>query len=217
MEITIAIADDTNIYRMILCKELNIYKDIKIKFEAVDGPDLLSKLKSRKVDLILLDLNMPEMDGIQVLKEIRKTDPLIKVLMLTHSDDKNDIINMFLAKANGYIIKDSNSEAIYNAIKTCAEKLYYFNEYIFSVLLEKLFLLKDFVFNARDSKIKFTDNEIQIIKLICEEKSSEEIAAELHLGRFNVDKIRTNIHKKTNTKTVIGLFKFALINYIVTI
>ncbi len=217
METTVAIADDTNIYREVLSRELKIYKDIKIKFEAVDGPDLLSKLKSCKVDVILLDLKMPGMDGIQVLREIRKTDPNTKVLILIQAEDKNEVINLFLAKANGYIIKDSNSGDVHHAIKTCNEKLYFFNDYVFTILLEKLYLLKDFIFNSADSKIKFTENEIRTIKLICEERTSEEIAKELNMSKFNVDKIRMQIHNKTQTKTAIGIFKFALINYIITL
>ena len=125
--IRVIIADDHVLYRAGVKTSLSTKKGVKVIAEADNGMHLLNLIKNIEVDVILLDIQMPIMDGIAALPEIKKISPQTKVIMLTMVDDNSMITKLMELGANSYLTKTSDSEIIYEAIKTCYEQEYYFN------------------------------------------------------------------------------------------
>src|SRR6186997_3249112 len=136
--IKVAIADDHALFRAGVKTALSVKKDVELIAEADNGMQLLNLLKHIEPDVILLDIQMPIMDGIATLPEIRKLYPHVKVIMLTMMDDHSMITKLMELGANSYLTKTSDSEIIYEAIKTCFEQEYYFNSLTNKALLTNL-------------------------------------------------------------------------------
>src|SRR6187551_2462606 len=136
--IKVLIADDHVLYRAGVKTSLSAKKDIKVIAEADNGMHLLNLLKNVQVDVILLDIQMPIMDGIATLPEIKKISPHTKVIMLTFMEDNSMITKLMELGANSYLAKTSDSEIIYEAIKTCFNQEYYFNSMTNKALLANL-------------------------------------------------------------------------------
>src|SRR6185295_525030 len=136
--IRVIIADDHVLYRAGVKTALSAKKDVKVVAEADNGMHLLNMIKNIPADVILLDIQMPIMDGISALPEIKKICPDVKVIMLTMMDDHSMITKLMELGANSYLTKTSDSEIIYEAIKTCHEQEYYFNSLTNKALLNNL-------------------------------------------------------------------------------
>jgi DNA-binding NarL/FixJ family response regulator len=114
--ITIAIAEDNELALKSILKKLSFFNDLSVMFAAGNGTDLLNKFISQQPDIVLMDIEMPVMDGIIATRQLKEQYPQVKVLMLTTFDDDDKIFNAILAGASGYLIKDESAEAIYKAI-----------------------------------------------------------------------------------------------------
>src|SRR6195952_3949791 len=136
--IKVAIADDHALFRAGVKTALSVRKDIEMIAEADNGMQLLNLLKHIEPDVILLDIQMPLMDGISTLPEIRKFYPEVKVIILSMHNDHSMISKLMEVGANSYLTKNSDSETIYQAIKTCFEKEFFFNELTNKALLSGL-------------------------------------------------------------------------------
>jgi DNA-binding NarL/FixJ family response regulator len=158
-----------------------------------------------------LDIQMPIMDGIAALSEIKRLYPAIKVIMLTMMDDHSMITKLMELGANSYLTKTSDSEIIYEAIKTCHEQEYYFNSLTNKALLSNLrqrnpSLPQKLV--TEDAKL--SEKEITVLKLMCEEKSTREIAEAVELSPRTVEAIRDKLKVKTGSKSTAGLIMYAV-------
>jgi len=209
--ITVIIADDHVLYRAGVKTALSSKKDIKVIAEADNGAHLLTLLKAIQPDVILLDIQMPIMDGITALPQIKKLYPHIKVIMLTMMDDHSMITKLMELGANSYLTKTSDSEVIYEAIKTCHEKEYYFNTLTNQALLTNL-RQKNATMPQRfmPEEAKLTDKEITVLRLMCEEKSTREIAEAVELSPRTVEAMRDKLKTKTGAKSTAGLIMYAV-------
>src|SRR3982750_589305 len=175
--IKVIIADDHVLYRAGVKTALSSKKDVKIIAEADNGMHLLNMLKMVQPDVILLDIQMPVMDGIGALPEIKKNWPHIKVIMLTMMDDHSMITRLMELGANSYLSKTSDSEIIYEAIKTCFEQEYYFNSLTNKALLTNLKQRNNTTPHQMvPQEAQLNDKETTILRRMCEEKSTKEIA-----------------------------------------
>src|SRR3954467_12701983 len=136
--IKVAIADDHALFRAGVKTALSVKKDVELIAEADNGMQLINLLKHVEPDVILLDIQMPIMDGIQTLPEIRKIRPEAKVIILSMHNDHSMISKLMEIGANSYLTKNSDSETIYEAIKTCYENEFFFNELTNKALLTGL-------------------------------------------------------------------------------
>ncbi len=213
--IKVLITDDHVLYRAGVKTALSAKKDVKVIAEADNGMHLLNMLKMVQPDVILLDIQMPVMDGIGALPEIKKNWPHIKVIMLTMMDDHSMITKLMELGANSYLSKTSDSEVIYEAIKTCFEQEYYFNALTNKALLNNL-KTKNTVTQQKPAmaEAQLTDKEILILKLMCEEKSTKEIADIVELSPRTVEAIRDKLKVKTGAKSTAGLILYAVKNNI---
>jgi DNA-binding NarL/FixJ family response regulator len=209
--IKVLIADDHVLYRAGVKTALSTKKDIKIIAEADNGMHLINMLKMIQPDVILLDIQMPVMDGIGALPEIKKNWPHIKVIMLTMMDDHSMITKLMELGANSYLSKTSDSEIIYEAIKTCYEQEYYFNTLTNKALLTNL-KIKNTITPQKivQMEANLNDKDILILKLMCEEKSTKEIADIVDLSPRTVEAIRDKLKVKTGAKSTAGLIMYAV-------
>ncbi len=213
--IKVLIADDHVLYRAGVKTALSTKKDVKVIAEADNGMHLLNMLKMIQPDVILLDIQMPVMDGIGALPEIKKNWPHIKVIMLTMMDDHSMITKLMELGANSYLSKTSDSEIIYEAIKTCFEQEYYFNSLTNKALLTNLKQRNNVVPQKfAPQEVNLNDKEMLILKLMCEEKSTKEIADIVDLSPRTVEAIRDKLKVKTGAKSTAGLIMYAVKNNI---
>ncbi|MFT3981920.1 MAG: response regulator transcription factor [Ferruginibacter sp.] len=209
--ISVIIADDHVLYRAGVKTSLSAKKDIRVIAEADNGMHLLNIIKNVQPDVILLDIQMPIMDGISTLPEIKKISPHTKVIMLTFMEDNSMITKLMELGANSYLAKTSDSEIIYEAIKTCVAQEYYFNSMTNKALLTNL--------KQRNvappqqmmqAEAVLNDKETTILRLMCEEKSTKEIADIVELSPRTVEAIRDKLKVKTGAKSTAGLIMYAV-------
>lgn len=213
-KIKIAIADDYKIYRDGLKVGFMSDDNLDVVLEADNGEALLEGLPVAKPDVIIMDLKMPIMDGMEATKEVRKRFNAIKVLVVTMYEDDKFIIHMMENGANGYLLKNADSDEIIKSIYSVHETGYYFNDLVNKALLKKL-LLKGNVKPSFNQNIEFTERELEVLKLICEEKTAAEIGKVLFISARTVEGHRTKLIEKVGVRNTAGLVMFALKNGIV--
>ena len=208
-QIKVVIADDHVLFRAGVKTALSMKKDIKMLAEADNGMQLLNLLKHIQPDVVLLDIQMPIMDGITTLPEIKKLYPDIRVVMLTMHNDHSMISKLMELGANAYLTKNSDSEVIYEAVKTVYDQEFFFNALTNKALIDGL-RTKRQADAGMPVDAKLTDKEVTILKLMCEEKSTKEIADIVDLSPRTVEAIRDKLKSKTGAKSMAGLVMYAV-------
>ena len=216
-KIQVHVADDHKILIEGIIAVINTDKEIEIEGYSLTGKEVIDWSSSNTADILILDINMPHYDGIEVLKLFKLNDINIKVIILSSYDDVKLVQEMIKLGASGFLSKDSAGEHIINAIKAVYRGEQYFSETIKNNLL-KLFTKKEVkVGNRPDSTIanSLTNRETEVLKLISQEHSSPEIASILKISQSTVDTYRKNLLKKTNVKNSVGLVMYAVKNKII--
>ena len=209
--IKVAIADDHKIFRDGIKMALTGKKFLRIIWEAEDGKDLVHKMRLKLPDVLLMDIRMPEMDGVNAISLLRKEYENVKVIVLTMYDDQEMITKMMEMGANAYLTKTTDPEEIYNAILTCMNDDFYFND-----LVNKAVLLR--LQQKRPSKaffpnsVNFSEKELKILRLIADDKTTEDISKEVYLSPRTIETIRQNMKTKVGAKTIAGLVMYAMRN-----
>jgi DNA-binding NarL/FixJ family response regulator len=211
--IKVIIADDHALFRAGVKTALSIKKDVELIAEADNGMQLLNLLKHMEPDVILLDIQMPIMDGIATLPEIRKMYPQVKVIILSMHNDHSMISKLMEIGANSYLTKNTDSENIYNAIKTCYEQEFYFNELTNKALLTGLRTRRTEPGLPQEANL--SEKETTILKMMCEEKTTKEIADLVDISPRTVEAIRDKLKTKTGAKSMAGLVMYAVKNGII--
>ncbi len=214
MSIKIAIADDYKIYRDGLKVGLSADENLEVISEADNGEELLKLLETVSPDVIIMDLKMPIMDGMEATKAVRKKYPSIKVLVVTMYEDDKFIIHMMENGANGYLLKNAEPDEIRKSIYAVHENGYYFNDVVNKALLKKL-VLKNNLKPSFNQNVELTERELEVLKLICEEKTATEIAKEIFLSPRSVEGIRQRLIEKVGVRNTAGLVMFAVKNNMV--
>ena len=207
--IKVAIADDHTLFRTGVKTSLSQRKDIQMVAEAENGMQLMNLLRHIQPDVILLDIQMPIMDGLTALPEIKKLYPNVKVIMLSFLNDHSVISKMMELGANSYITKESGADMIYDAIKGVFQNDFYFNDLTNKALLSGL-RTKRTAEASMPQDVHLNEKEITILKLMCEEKSTKEIADMVDLSPRTVEAIRDKLKTKTGTKSMAGLVLYAV-------
>ena len=210
-QIKIAIADDHKIFRDGIRMALKDRDYLQVIWEAEDGKDLMHKLKLKLPDVILMDIRMPEIDGINAIGLIRKEYEAIKIIVLTMYDDQEMITKMMEMGANAYLTKTTDPDEIYQAILTCVNEDFYFNDLVNKAVLLKL-QHKKTVRQFYPNPVKFTEKELKILRLIADDKTTEDISKEVFLSPRTIETIRQNMKQKVGAKTIAGLVMYATRN-----
>ncbi len=210
-QIKVSIADDHKIFRDGIKMALKDREYLKILWEAEDGKDLMHKLTLKQPDVLLMDIRMPEVDGINAIGMIRKEYENIRIIVLTMYDDQEMITKMMEMGANAYLTKTTDPDEIYHAILTCMNDEFYFNDLVNKAVLLKLQHKKS-VRQFYPNPVKFSEKEIKILKCIAEDKTTEEISKEVFLSPRTIETIRQNMKQKVGAKTIAGLVMYAMRN-----
>jgi DNA-binding NarL/FixJ family response regulator len=209
--IRVALADDHKIFRDGIKMALRDRDYIKILWEAEDGKDMMHKLKIKQPDVLLMDIRMPEIDGVNAIKLIRKEYEDLKIVILSMYDDQEIITKMMEMGSNAYLTKTADPDEIYQAILSVMNEDFYFNDLVNTAVLLKLQHKKS-VRKFYPNPVKFSEKEIRILKLISEDKTTDEISKEVFLSPRTVETIRQNMKSKVGVKTIAGLVMYAMRN-----
>jgi DNA-binding NarL/FixJ family response regulator len=171
----------------------------------------MHKLSIKLPDVILMDIRMPEVDGVNAINMIRKEYEAVKIIVLTMYDDQEMITKMMEMGANAYLTKTTDPDEIYQAILTCVNDDFYFNELVNKAVLLKLQHKKS-VRQFYPNPVKFSEKEMRILKFICDDKTTEEISKEVFLSPRTVETIRQTMKQKVGAKTIAGLVMYAMRN-----
>jgi DNA-binding NarL/FixJ family response regulator len=203
--IRIIIADDHIIFRKGLRTILNEVTDFKVVAEATNGIELLEILKNQEAEVILLDIKMPEMDGLKAAEIIAKQYPEIKIIALTMHEEIGYFNQMIEAGAVGFLLKKTNKDELETAIKAVMQnENYYSQEFITSI--------NKYAIPNKVSNIKLSQREIEVLELVCKGYSNLEISKMLDLSQRTIDGHRSRLFEKTGAKNAPNLVLFAVKN-----
>ena len=208
--IRIAIAEDHQLMRQGIVSLLKEEEDFKIIFDVGDGAQLLDQLKTNDIDIVLLDLDMPIINGQQALKVITKKYPetLVIIISMFYSDDF--ISECISLGARGFLPKNSDIENVIDAIHAIHTQGYYFDDKISKALLLKLISNKNVTPSFKAGLL--TEKEVEILLLICDGKSNKEISLQLDNSVRTIEGHRAAIYEKSNSKNIAGLVIYAIKN-----
>ncbi|MBQ4804359.1 response regulator transcription factor [Aquimarina sp. MMG015] len=210
--IKLAIADDETLFRQGITFILDKENNIEICIQAENGNDLVKQLNLSKElpEVILMDLKMPDLNGVETTKIVKKKFPEIKIIALTSYYSKPFIINMIQQGAVAYLAKNATPTEVINTINQVAIKGFYYDDNVMSILEEASLKSKK---KTRDSEY-LTSREREVLKLICEQKTTTEIAEQLFISPRTVEGHRNNLLVKTGSKNIAGLVIHAIENQI---
>jgi len=209
--ITIAITDDEALFRKGLALIFKEIEDMSVILEAFDGQDLLTKLEAAETlpDILLLDLNMPNLNGIETAKLVKAQFPSVQFIILSTYFSKAFVLNLIEIGAAAYLPKNSLPEEVESTIREVKDKGFSFNQ-------EVLKIIRDNMVQKSRPKLKtpfgidLTNREKEILQLVCEEKTTAEIAENLFISPRTVEGHRNNLLQKLGCKNVVGLVVYAI-------
>jgi DNA-binding NarL/FixJ family response regulator len=214
--IKVALVDDHQLFRKSLSLLLSSFEGISVVYDTQDGMSFLKYLEDTEIDVLLLDLEMPIVNGYDVCKQAKFIDPNLKVIILSQLTSKEAVHKVMEIGANGYFTKNSSPDMLEDAIKNVLDKDYYFDIALSTVIREALLWKK-----KRPSFLDIlptaylTPREIEIVQLATQEKCSKEIADILSISTRTVEQHRKHIMEKTESKNFIGVVLYALKNQLI--
>jgi len=208
--VKIIIVDDHQIFRTGLGLILNGINNFKVIAEASRGAHLLEILKDNKPDVIFMDIQLPDIDGIELTKRIKKKSPEIKIIALTMFGEIEYFNKMIEAGANGFLLKKAENQELQDAIFAVMD-----DEYFFSKEFTNSPELND-VTRRSKIKIRLTNRESEVLNLICEGYSTSEMADKLFLSAHTIEGHRKSIMQKTGAKNTASLVKFAITHNLIS-
>jgi DNA-binding NarL/FixJ family response regulator len=209
----VMIVDDHALFRNGLKLLLNSYDQFNVVAEASNGIEFLNTVDILPVDVVLLDINMPEMDGVTAAQIVLKRNPELKIITLSMYGDENYYYKMVEAGVSGFLLKDSDIDEVHSALCAVVDGKSYFSQELLQNLLKNI---KNTAEHPKEIS-ELSEREIEIILLICQGFSNAEISEKLFLSKRTVEKHRANILEKTNTKNTASLVMFAIKNKIVNV
>lgn len=211
-KIKVLIADDHSLVRQGLCQILSLEEDIEVVGEARDGEECVQLVRENKPDVVLLDINMPNVNGIKALRQIKDLDQSIKVIILTFHEEIEYLFETFNLGANGYIVKDAESRILIDGIREVNDGI----SYVYPTMAEgdkqRLNKLKtnEEAWEPLEKKSSLTKREYEILTLIADGLNNREIANTLYISEKTVKNHVSNIFKKidVNDRTQAAIYAF---------
>lgn len=208
-KISVVIADDHALFRKGMASIIKSFSDIEVIGEAENGVALIQLLERETPDVVLLDLKMPEMDGMEANKIIQKNFPNVRVIVLSMYDDDKFIIHLIEMGANGYLLKNADPEEVESALRAVMDTGFYFNNHVSKVMLKGL-INKQRTKPNFENRVEFTPRELEVLRLICKEHTNAEIATKLYLSTRTIDGYRNKLLMKTGAKNTAGIVMYAV-------
>jgi DNA-binding NarL/FixJ family response regulator len=214
--ISIVLADDHSIVRSGLKKLVEQPGNIKVIKECANGLEVLEFVKTgEKIDIVISDLNMPEMNGTELTIALQRLDPSIKVIILSMYDDLNHVSTAFNAGANAYLLKSADTEELEFAVKMVNKN----RKYMGIELIEKLIKLQiNHLCQDQEPRnlSQYSERELQVLELIAEGLTNNEISNKLFLSKRTIEGHRQSLLQKTNQNNTASLIRYAIKNRLIT-
>jgi len=210
----VAVADDHTLMRTALARLVSSFSHFTVVFEAGNGKELIEKIQTQEIpDIVLLDINMPEMDGFETAKYLTKNYPQVKILSLSMQSDELSIIRMLRLGAKGYLMKNVEPDELNTALESVIKKDFYLNDAISGKIISGLHQSLD----QSPESIKITEKEKEFLRLVCTELSYKEISEKMFLSPRTIEDYRNSLYEKLNVRTRMGLALYAIKNKIVEV
>jgi len=219
MIIKVAIADDEELFRVGLVHILSRDEEIEICFQAENGKELLDYLSecTQLPDIIVTDIKMPEINGVEVTKNITKLYPEIGIIALTTYNTKPFIRNMIDVGASAYLVKNSAPSKVVHTIKQVFYNGFYYDNDVIKIVNERSISKRSFDDKTVFDRDFLTEREHEVLNFICKQLTTAEIAKQLFISPRTVEVHRKNLLVKTEVKNIAGLVIFAIQNELVTL
>lgn len=210
--IHIAFAEDQVLFRKGMISLLETFENIEVSIEVENGQDLLDKIatSNQKIDIALIDINMPKLNGIETLDQLRRRFPSIKTIVLTVHEEDKFIHKLIEEGANAYLAKNATPNEVKKAIEGVYANDYYFNEKTIAVMVNYNKTKKQK--GTQQGIEEITKREKEVLSLICKEYTSQEIGEKLFISESTVNGHRNNLLAKTQARNTAGLVLFAIRN-----
>lgn len=209
-KINVAVVDDQQLFRQGLISLLEEFKEINIAFEASNGKEMFDKIRERQLppDVILLDIEMPLMDGIEATEKLKMKYPRTRIIILTMHDEEEMIVHLIEKGAHGFLPKNEDFDRVIDAIYSVTESGFYFNEKVSKAMVSGLVKTKKIIPNFVNCEL--SDKEIEVTNLICKEFTNKEIGEKMNLSVKTIDNYRMSILKKIGAKNTAGIVMYAV-------
>ncbi|ULQ52337.1 response regulator transcription factor [Flavihumibacter fluvii] len=214
----VALVEDHILLRKGLASLVDGFQDYRVLFEASNGKELITHLDPGNLpDLVLMDVNMPEMDGYSSTGWLKRLYPDVLTLALSMYDSENAIIRMFKAGARGYVVKYCDPADLRQAMDSLMQKGFYYSELVTGRLIHTINRYDDEMEESLNPISVLNDREIEFLRYACTELTYKEIASKMYLSPRTIDGYRDALFDKLQLKTRVGLVTFAIKNGIVTV
>jgi DNA-binding NarL/FixJ family response regulator len=207
----ILLVDDHTLFRNGLKMLLDTLPGYEVTGEASNGKEFLGLIANSDYDIVFLDIEMPEINGIDAAKRAIELKPELKIITLSMYGDEEYYDQMVDAGAKGFLLKNTNIQEVKTAIDTVMNGGNYFSQELMQSLLRSYKSMRD----VKEPEAELSEREIEILLLICSGLSNQEIGDQLFISKRTVEKHRANIHSKTNCKNTAGLVMYAIKNQLI--
>lgn len=210
VKLNILVTDDHTLFRRGTMMLLQSFEDVGKVDDAENGKEALEKLEQESFDLILLDLEMPVLDGWETAKKVVSKFPEVKIIMISMHDSLQIISDLIEIGVHSYLLKNADPDEVHKAIVSVTNNDFYYNQLVSKALHKKV--QKDGINKGVARRADISPREIEILQLICQELTMKEIGEKLFVSEQTVHTHRKNLMKKTKAKNAVGLVKFAFQN-----
>jgi len=208
-KVSILIADDHQLFRSGVRHLLRNVEDLNVVGESKSGRETIAFCKEREPDLVLMDIDFPDLGGVEITKLIKQTNPKIKILALSMHEEDNYVVEMFKAGVSGYVVKDASLEELVRAIRAIRDGNSYFSKNISKSFFEQK-NNRNKMIQSSIKKVSVTDRELEILKYVTDEMTNKEIAEQLFISPRTVETHKRNLMQKLQVKNTVGLVKYYL-------
>lgn len=218
-KIRLALCDDHNLFRAGIATILGQIHDFELVLEAANGQELIDRIARKTPDVILLDLQMPVMDGTATTDYLREKYPLIKIIILTMHDEDRMVLHLLEKGVSGYLLKDAEPDEVERAVRKVMDDGVYLNEFVSRAMLRRMTNKSNGLTKSSspfyNSKILLSEREKEVLALLCDGMSTNEIGEKICLSPRTVEGHRLRILEKTGTKNTAGMVAYAFRNNLV--
>ena len=213
--INYVVADDHVLFRQGLMKALASDTNLVCLGEAVNGLELIELVKKTNPDIAIVDLKMPEMDGVEAVNILKAQYPSVRIIILSMFEDEHYIMHLIESGVSSYLLKNVEPDEIINAMYSIIDTGYYFNQLVSNVMLHSI-VKKNTIAPRFNGGIELSEREKEILQMICNEKTNQEISKEIFLSQRTVEGIRTKLLEKIGVRNTAGLVLYAVKTGLVT-
>ena len=215
-KIKLALVDDHNLFRKGLMSILQQNNELEVLFDVVNGKEFLEHPLLDQVEVVLLDIQMPILDGIATTKLLRERNQDIKIIILSMHDEDQFILHLMEIGANGYLLKDTDMDEVIMAIKKVSDSGVYFSDFVSRVMLKKLNKNTQTSTRVFNYKTDLSNRELEVLKHICEGLTTTEIGDKIFISPRTVEGHRLRIMEKLGVNNTAKLVAFAIKNDLVS-